>query len=55
MTDVRARTYPGPEHTAYMTPKELEQFAAKVGWTSPPIEAAEQREKGKRKPAQSAA
>jgi 3-methyl-2-oxobutanoate hydroxymethyltransferase len=55
MTDVRARTYPGPEHTAYMAPKELEQFAAKVGWTTPPIEAAEQREKGKRKPAQSAA
>jgi len=55
MTDVRARTYPGPEHTAYMAPKELEQFAAKVGWTNPPIEAAEQREKGKRKPAQSAA
>jgi 3-methyl-2-oxobutanoate hydroxymethyltransferase len=55
MTDVRARTYPGPEHTAYMAPKELEQFAAKVGWTNPPLEAAEQREKGKRKPAQSAA
>jgi 3-methyl-2-oxobutanoate hydroxymethyltransferase len=55
MTDVRARTYPGPEHTAYMAPKELEQFAAKVGWSNPPIEAAEQREKSKRKPAQSAA
>src|ERR1044071_8920526 len=36
MTDVRARTYPGPEHTAYMAPKELEQFAAKVGWSNPP-------------------
>jgi len=47
MTDVRARTYPGPEHTAYMAPKELEQFAAKVGWSNPPIEAAEQREKVK--------
>ena len=55
MTEVRARTYPGPEHTVYMAPKELEQFATKVGWTNPPIEAAEQREKGKRKPAQSAA
>jgi 3-methyl-2-oxobutanoate hydroxymethyltransferase len=53
MTDVRARTYPGPEHTAYMTAKELEQFAKKVGWAKPPIAAAEQREKGKR--AQSAA
>jgi 3-methyl-2-oxobutanoate hydroxymethyltransferase len=55
MTEVRARTYPGPEHTVYMAPKELEQFASKVGWTNPPIEAAEQRERGKRKPAQSAA
>jgi len=55
MTDVRARTYPAPEHTVYMAPKELEQFAAKVGWNDPPITAAEQREKSKRKPAQSAA
>jgi 3-methyl-2-oxobutanoate hydroxymethyltransferase len=55
MTDVRERTYPGPEHTAYMTAKELEQFASKVGWTDPPIAAAEQREKGKQKRAQSAA
>jgi 3-methyl-2-oxobutanoate hydroxymethyltransferase len=55
MTDVRARTYPGPEHTAYMTAKELEQFASKVGWSNPPMAAAEQREKGKQKRAQSAA
>ncbi|TMJ28904.1 MAG: 3-methyl-2-oxobutanoate hydroxymethyltransferase [Alphaproteobacteria bacterium] len=55
MTDVRERTYPGPEHTAYMTARELEQFASKVGWTDPPIAAAEQREKGKQKRAQSAA
>ena len=55
MTDVRERTYPGPEHTAYMTARELEQFASKVGWSDPPIAAAEQREKGKQKRAQSAA
>jgi 3-methyl-2-oxobutanoate hydroxymethyltransferase len=55
MSDVRTRTYPAPEHTAYMTAKELEQFASKVGWTNPPIAAAEQREKGKQKRAQSAA
>jgi 3-methyl-2-oxobutanoate hydroxymethyltransferase len=55
MTDVRTRAYPAPEHTAYMTAKELEQFASKVGWSNPPIEAAEQREKGKQKRAQSAA
>ena len=55
MTDVRERTYPGPEHTAYMTPKELEQFAGKVGWSNPPMEAAVQRETSKRKPAQTAA
>ncbi|MDA8049908.1 MAG: 3-methyl-2-oxobutanoate hydroxymethyltransferase [Rhodospirillales bacterium] len=48
MTDVRKRTYPGPEHTAYMTARELEDFATKVNWTNPPIEAAEQREKAKR-------
>jgi 3-methyl-2-oxobutanoate hydroxymethyltransferase len=55
MSDVRTRTYPAPKHTAYMTAKELEQFASKVGWTNPPIAAAEQREKGKQKRAQSAA
>ncbi len=55
MTDVRTRAYPGPEHTVYMTAKELEQFAGKVGWTNPPIDAAEQRERGKQKRAQSAA
>ena len=46
---------PAPEHTAYMTAKELEQFAGKVGWSNPPIDAAMQREKGKQKRAQSAA
>lgn len=45
--DVKARTYPGPEHTVYMTPKELEGFAKKVNWTNPPIEEAVQREKAK--------
>ena len=55
MTDVRTRAYPGPEHTAYMTSKELAQFASKVGWSKPPIDAAEQREKGKQKRAPSAA
>lgn len=48
MTDVRDRTYPGPEHTAYMTPKDLEGFARKVNWTNPPIEAAEGRERERR-------
>jgi hypothetical protein len=38
-----------------MTPKELEQFASKVGWSNPPLAAAEQREKGKQKRAQAAA
>jgi 3-methyl-2-oxobutanoate hydroxymethyltransferase len=53
--DVRDRTYPGPEHTAYMTPNELEHFAKQVGWANPPIAAAEQREKAKQKRAPSAA
>jgi len=48
MTDVRDRAYPGPEHTAYMTPQELEGFARQVGWSKPPIAEAEQREKSKR-------
>jgi hypothetical protein len=55
MTDVRARAYPAPEHTAYMTAKELEQFAKKVAWNNPPIAAAEQREKNKQKAARPAA
>jgi hypothetical protein len=38
-----------------MTPKELEQFAGKVSWSNPPMEAAVQRETSKRKPAQTAA
>ncbi len=46
--DVRNRTYPGPEHTVYMTPSELERFASKVGWTSPPIKQAEERARAKR-------
>ena len=55
ITDVRTRAYPAPEHTAYMATKELEQFASKVGWTNPPIAAAEQREKGRQKRAQQSA
>jgi 3-methyl-2-oxobutanoate hydroxymethyltransferase len=55
MTDVRTRAYPAPEHTAYMTAKELEQFAKKVAWSNPPIAAAEQREKSKQKAARPAA
>jgi 3-methyl-2-oxobutanoate hydroxymethyltransferase len=45
--DVKARTYPGPEHTAYMTPKELEGFAKAVKWTNPPMDEAVAREKAK--------
>ena len=48
MTDVRERTYPGPEHTVYMTPQELEGFAKTVGWSRPPIDAAVEREKAKK-------
>ena len=55
MNDVRTRAYPAPEHTIYMSVKELEQFARKVAWTNPPIEAAEQRDKSKQKPARPAA
>jgi 3-methyl-2-oxobutanoate hydroxymethyltransferase len=55
MNDVRSRAYPGPEHTAYMTAKELEQFAKKVAWSKPPMEAAEQRDKSKQKAARPAA
>ena len=47
-TEVRNRTYPGPEHTVYMAPSELERFASKVGWTSPPIKQAEERARTKR-------
>jgi 3-methyl-2-oxobutanoate hydroxymethyltransferase len=43
-TEVRDRVYPGPEHTVYMTPQELEGFAKKVGWSNPPIREAEERE-----------
>jgi len=45
--DVKARAYPGPEHTAYMTPKDLEGFAKLVNWTNPPIKEAQDREKAK--------
>jgi 3-methyl-2-oxobutanoate hydroxymethyltransferase len=55
MTDVRTRAYPAPEHTVYMSAKELEQFARKVAWSNPPMEAAEQRDKSKQKPARPAA
>jgi len=46
-TDVRNHTYPGPEHTVYMTARELDRFASKVGWTKPPIAEAEAREREK--------
>ena len=32
MSDVRDRTYPGPEHTVYMKSQELEQFARDTRW-----------------------
>ena len=32
MSDVRERTYPGPEHTVYMKSDELEQFARDMRW-----------------------
>jgi len=47
MTDVRDRTYPGPEHTVYMTPQELEGFAKSVGWSNPPIDEAVSRERAR--------
>ena len=46
--DVRARTYPGPEHTVYMTAPELERFAKQLNWTNPPVKEAEERDKAKR-------
>jgi 3-methyl-2-oxobutanoate hydroxymethyltransferase len=52
--DVRSRAYPGPEHTVYMAPQELERFAKKVGWSNPPIKEAEEREKAKRAPTKAA-
>ena len=30
--DVRARRYPGPEHTVFMKPEELERFKEMTGW-----------------------
>jgi 3-methyl-2-oxobutanoate hydroxymethyltransferase len=32
--DVRERVYPGPEHTVYMSPEELQKFAQAVDWKS---------------------
>ncbi len=32
MSDVRARSYPGPEHTVYMKDDELERFAKDMKW-----------------------
>lgn len=52
--DVKARTYPGPEHTAYMTPKELEGFARAAKWNNPPIDEAVAREKAKQAKAKAA-
>lgn len=37
-----------PEHTAYMSSKEFEIFASKIGWTNPPVGEAENREKAQR-------
>lgn len=34
MDDIRTRSYPGPEHTVYMKPEELEAFAKAVKWDS---------------------
>jgi 3-methyl-2-oxobutanoate hydroxymethyltransferase len=31
--DVKNRRYPGPEHTVFMKPEELDKFAKVVGWT----------------------
>ena len=30
--EVRSRAYPGPEHTIYMKPEELQKFAAEMKW-----------------------
>ena len=30
--EVRSRVYPGPEHTVYMKPEELQKFAAEMKW-----------------------
>ncbi len=32
MADVRARTYPAPEHTVYMNDKEVLDFAKAMHW-----------------------
>ena len=32
--EVKARIYPGPEHTVYMKPEELAEFAKQVNWQS---------------------
>jgi 3-methyl-2-oxobutanoate hydroxymethyltransferase len=32
--EVRERVYPGPEHTVYMSPEELQKFAKEVDWKS---------------------
>jgi 3-methyl-2-oxobutanoate hydroxymethyltransferase len=34
MADVRARTYPAPEHTVYMNDKEALEFAKTMHWNS---------------------
>jgi 3-methyl-2-oxobutanoate hydroxymethyltransferase len=33
INDVKARRYPGPEHTVFMKQEELDKFAKVVGWT----------------------
>lgn len=32
--EVRERVYPGPEHTVYMSPEELQKFAKEMEWKS---------------------
>ena len=32
--EVKSHVYPGPEHTVYMKPEELKEFAKAVNWES---------------------
>jgi 3-methyl-2-oxobutanoate hydroxymethyltransferase len=33
MSDVKSRTYPGPEHTVFMKPEELDKFCKMMQWS----------------------
>ena len=33
MADVKGRTYPGPEHTVFMKPEELDKFCKMMQWS----------------------